>query len=103
MITEALLSLVPGAQWSMIDEDYDTLDWSENNTQQKPTKEEVDVEVARLQAIKESLKYKEQRVGEYPSIQDQLDSLYHDIKNGTLDSGEWINSIEFVKNKYPKT
>ena len=98
MITEALLSLVPGAQWSMVDEDYDTLDWNENNIQQKPTKEQVDVEVARLQAIKESLNYREQRVKEYPSIGDQLDALFH---AGVFPS-EMQSLIQSVKNKYPK-
>ena len=98
MITEALLSLVPGAQWSMVDEDYDTLDWNENNIQQKPTKEQVDVEVARLQAIKESLNYREQRVKEYPSIGDQLDALFH----AGVFPPEMQSLIQSVKNKYPK-
>ena len=33
---------------------------------------------------------------EYPSIQDQLDKIYHDF-NG------WKNDIETIKNKYPKS
>ena len=28
--------------------------------------------------------------------------LYHDIKNGKLESGLWMKSIEEVKEKYPK-
>jgi len=33
---------------------------------------------------------------------DQLDLLYHDIKNNNLSDGSWIKTIESVKNKYPK-
>lgn len=40
--------------------------------------------------------YKVKRQAEYPSIQDQLDILYH----GGYDA--WKAQIEAVKNKYPK-
>lgn len=39
---------------------------------------------------------------EYPSLQEQLDMLYHDIKNNNLNNGEWINTIDKVKEIYPK-
>ena len=40
--------------------------------------------------------YKVKRQSEYPSIQDQLDTLYH----GGYDA--WKLQIETIKNKYPK-
>lgn len=40
--------------------------------------------------------YKEQRAAEYPSIVDQLDTIYH---NG-IDA--WKESIKAIKDKYPK-
>ena len=40
--------------------------------------------------------YIPQRAPEYPSIQDQLDTLYHEGYEG------WKATIEAVKNKYPK-
>ena len=46
--------------------------------------------------------YKYDRISEYPDMGDQLDMLYHDIKDGKLDSGQWIKSIEEIKTKYPK-
>jgi len=42
------------------------------------------------------------RVSNYPKIETQLDMLYHDIKNGTLESGAWIQAIEQVKTTFPK-
>ena len=40
--------------------------------------------------------YQQQRAAEYPSIADQLDTLYH----GGYDA--WRASIQAVKDKYPK-
>lgn len=40
--------------------------------------------------------YKEKRLAEYPSITDQLDTLYH----GGYDA--WRATIQAVKDKYPK-
>jgi hypothetical protein len=40
--------------------------------------------------------YKAKRAAEYPSIVDQLDTLYHEGYEG------WKAKIQAVKNKYPK-
>lgn len=42
------------------------------------------------------------RQRKYPKIENQLDNLYHDIKNNNLSNGEWIKSIDKVKADYPK-
>ena len=39
------------------------------------------------------------RVQEYPSIQDQLDMIYHDLEDGT---NNWQTLIKSIKEKYPK-
>ena len=41
--------------------------------------------------------YKQQRVAEYPSIEDQLDKIYHTSLTA------WKSDIKAVKDKYPKT
>ena len=38
----------------------------------------------------------------YPTYNEQLDMLYHDIKSGNLENGTWIAAIDAVKNEYPK-
>lgn len=43
--------------------------------------------------------YAELRAAEYPSIQDQLDMIYHDAVGWT---SVWRQTIEAVKAKYPK-
>jgi len=41
--------------------------------------------------------YKFQRAAEYPSIADQLDKIFHDGIDG------WKETIQAVKDKYPKS
>ena len=65
------------------------------------------VDAARVELNK--LNYREDRLtgigttAGYPSVFDQLDMLYHDIKNGTLNtSGQWYVGITSVKTNIPK-
>ena len=53
-------------------------------------------EVAANKAEEEANEYKIKRSNEYPSIEDQLDDIYH---NG-LDA--WKATIKVTKDKYPK-
>jgi hypothetical protein len=94
-ITKAILSLRPGATWSLNGNTYDGLKWLDE-TQTQPTKEEVLAEMEKLQKIVDSYRYQRDRASEYPSIQEQLDTLYHQGYDG------WKASIDEVKNKYPK-
>ena len=48
-LTDALRSLYPTAQWSLLNNEYSTLQWL-SNPEPKPTKAELDAEVARLEA-----------------------------------------------------
>lgn len=43
------------------------------------------------------------RIREYPQLGEQLDKLFHDIENGTLDqNGEFFTAIKAVKDANPK-
>ena len=95
-ITHALQSLRPGASWSILGEDYENLVWSNENELPPPTKEEINQEIERLQVEYENDQYQRNRKAEYPSIEDQLDTLYHQGYDG------WKASIDEVKNQYPK-
>lgn len=47
--------------------------------------------------------YKYARKESYPDIAEQLDKLYHDINNGTLDeTGEFFIALKTVKDDNPK-
>jgi hypothetical protein len=99
-ISTAIISLIPGAKWSLAGDDYDGLQWleppEEEGGQTKPTKEEVIAEIERLQAEYEYNEYQRLRAKEYPSFAEQFDLLYH----GGYDV--WKTEIDKVKEKYPK-
>lgn len=57
---------------------------------------EVAYDVAVIEAYLEANKYKEQRAVAYPSVTDQLDTLYH----GGYDA--WKATITAVKEEFPK-
>jgi len=95
-ICSALHSLRPGSQWSVHGQSYDGLVWDDSNELPPPTEEEVNQEIERLQQEWENNQYQRDRASAYPSIQDQLDTLYHQGYDG------WKLVINEVKNKYPK-
>jgi hypothetical protein len=88
----ALQSLRPGAQWVLRG---DGLEWLDTE-QTQPTDAEINAEVARLQAEYEAKAYQRQRAAAYPSIADQLDTIYHE----GIDA--WKAEIAAVKTEYPK-
>ena len=96
-ISKALVSLAPGASWSMNADDYDQIVWNSTDIS-KPTKEEVEAEVARLQAEYNAKEYQRQRAPEYPDIKDQLDAIW---KGGDA-YDEMLAKVMAVKDKYPK-
>ena len=89
---QALQSLRPGAQWVLRG---DNLEWMDTE-QTQPTDAEINAEVARLQAEYEAKEYQRQRAAAYPSIADQLDTIYHE----GIDA--WKAEIAAVKTEYPK-
>lgn len=94
-LAAALVSLRPGATWTLNGENYQGLEWLDK-TQTKPTLEECQAEMARLKADYDSKQYQRDRKSEYPTIADQLDTLYHQGYDG------WRAEIDAIKTKYPK-
>jgi hypothetical protein len=58
---------------------------------------EIEIDMALVDAWVDPEAYKFQRAAEYPSIADQLDKIFHD----GID--EWKETIQAVKDKYPKS
>ena len=102
-ITQALLTLRPGAQWCLDGDTYDGLQWLEKPVweggQKKPTKAEVEAEVARLQKEWEDTEYQRLRAKEYPDVKEYLDGL---VKGDTEQMQAYIDACLAVKAKYPK-
>lgn len=92
---QAIQSLVPGAEVSVAAHDG-SVTWI--NYENPPvTNEQIAVEQQRLQMIHDWHEYRRNRAAEYPTIQEQLDALYH---AGVFPS-EMAERIRAVKEKYP--
>jgi hypothetical protein len=104
-LIDALKLITPDSGYAIHGDmyDYDGLVWMDDNTE-KPTREQVTETLNFLQKEYESVMYKEQRKDKYPSIPDQLDTLWHMMDDGTIPGkdSKWYNDILDVKNKYPK-
>lgn len=94
-LSEAIYSLRPNAEFSMWGDDYETIEWL-NDSIAKPTFEEVKAEQQRLQVEYDKLNYQRQRFNAYPSIEEQLDIMFH----SGFDA--WKATIQAVKDQYPK-
>ena len=94
-LTEAILALRPGAQFST---NGDTIIWHDTE-QTQPSDSEISTKEAELQADHDSKAYARARANAYASIGDQLDMQYHDSVNG---SRTWLDHIESVKDAHPK-
>ena len=46
--------------------------------------------------------YAELRRAAYPTIEDQLDMLFHSMEQGDFEFTEWRNAIRAVKEEFPK-
>ena len=66
------------------------------NGNQEFTQSQIQTEMDRLQAEHDALDYQRKRKVEYPSIEDQLDDIFHNGVEG------WKTSIQVIKTKYPK-
>ena len=78
------------------EDDFDQITWT---GEPQCTKEEWEIAKAELQAEYDSKQYQRDRTTSYPIIQDQLDMMYWDRKNGTK---TWEESIDKVKADNPK-
>ena len=94
-ISDALVKLRPGAEWSIDNNSYAELTWLDTE-QTKPTEEEVVQKIAELTYQQEVEVYKQQRAAEYPPYADQFDKIFHSGVNA------WKTQIRAIKEKYPK-
>jgi hypothetical protein len=94
-LSAALISLRPGSAWKLSGDDYSGLEWLDSGST-PPSRDECNAEMARLRKIYDDQQYSRDRKSAYPSIVDQLDTLYHQGYDG------WYAMISDVKNRYPK-
>jgi len=91
---DAIQALEPEAEFSI---DGEELIWHSDSIQQ-PTEEAINQKMAEMDAEYENNEYARNRVGEYPSIGDQLDMIFH----AGLGGDEFQAAIQAVKDAHPK-
>ena len=95
-INLALLQLGKTANRYRLDQNvvpHKIIEWDSANKDLQPTDDELN---AAFTAWKAAEEYKINRANEYPSIEDQLDTIYHSGVAG------WKTTIKTIKDKYPK-
>ena len=95
LLVLTLQNLKPGAQWALSGDEYSGLDWHDE-TQTKPSEEEIVQKIVELEYQEEVNEYQRQRAAEYPPYADQFDKIYH---SGVT---AWKSQIKKIKDKYPK-
>ena len=93
-ICTTILAINPSAQVSCIEEDIDRITWHGGTA--VISKSDIQAKQAELKTEYENNKYQRDRKEAYPSIEEQLDDLYHNGISG------WKTTIKATKDKYPK-
>lgn len=102
MISKAIRSLYPTAEFIIENEDYDRIRWIKNKPENFATNGELEDEVARLEAIEASLEYQKLRRSEYPPLSDLADAIYWQSQGDNSKMTEYLAAVNAVKLKYPK-
>ena len=93
-IIKSILKINPNAQVSVSANDVKQIDWHDGT---KPIAEkDILAKENELLSEYDANKYQRDRVKAYPSIEEQLDDLYHNGVEG------WKKTIKAIKDKYPK-
>ena len=93
-ITKSILAINSNAQFSVDDEDINKITWLNGTT--PIAVDTIKAKQAELKTDYDNKKYQRDREIAYPSIQDQLDDIYHNGIDG------WKATIKTTKDKYPK-
>jgi|TARA_B110000483_G_scaffold118850_1_gene143613 hypothetical protein len=91
-IATALISLCPGAEWVIRN---DEIEWLDTELTQ-PTQEEIVQKIAELKYTEEVEEYKKVRELAYPSSGEQFDKIFHE----GIDA--WKVDIQAIKDAHPK-
>ena len=95
-LEHALQSKWFGTQWICENNDYDTLNWLSNDVE-KPSKSEIDAEIASIQTEWDSLEYTRSRKAEYPSIEELVVALYDDDDKAAVDEKRAAIKAKYAK------
>ena len=102
-ILNAIVALKPNSRFSIEGITVDGISWHDGKPTNITNQQILDKQ-AELQADYDAKEYQRARsrppqAGGYPTIEDQLDMLWHDKKNDTT---TWQDAIQAIKDAHPK-
>lgn len=96
-IPDALQAIAPGAEWVLRGNEYSGLEWLDTK-QAQPNEEEVNAEVARLQAELPNKLAKENRAAAYKL---EADPLFFKAQRGEATQQEWLDKVAEIQQRFP--
>ena len=94
-IITSILKIKSDAEVNVNGNTIDGIEWLDGNPTNITNQQILDKQTE-LQADYDAKEYQRDRKKEYPSIEDQLDDIYHNGIDG------WKTTIKATKDKYPK-
>ena len=95
-VIDAILAINPNASVVTRGSDIDTIEIDWHDGTQPIAEKDILAKEKELLSEYDANKYQRDRVKVYPSIEEQLDDLYHNGVEG------WKKTIKAIKDKYPK-
>ena len=96
-IGTTILAINPNAQFRIVDNNLDTIEWLNETT--PISKADIEAKMAELQTAYDNNAYQRVRATAYPTWQEQMDMQYKDLLNGTT---TWKDAVAKVKADNPK-
>ena len=99
--TDAILKLRPEAAFTIKDDEYDTFQWFDT-VQEKPSEDEIKVQVELMKNQWVLTEYQRQRKMEYPNLEELADAIYWQSNGDSSKMTEYLEKVSLIKEKYPK-
>lgn len=91
-----LIATHPGAQWSLSDNDYDTLIWHDDTP--KPSQQELDDAWPAVQQQQAQAEVDQQRHAAYVA---ESDPLFFQWQRGEATEQQWRDKVAEIQTRYP--
>jgi len=100
-ISKALITLY-GYAWETCSSNIDDITWKDGHSTTSIERNQIEAEVARLQAEYDSKEYQRLRSTEYPPLAELADAMYWASRGDNSKLDAYYDACEEVKLKYPK-
>lgn len=101
-VSKAVLRLCPKAEFSVLDNDPEQIEWFKPAKTARPTVADISAEMTILTDEEAATEYQELRKVEYPSMEDLADAIYWQDKGEDGPMADYLSKCSAVKQQFPK-